>query len=134
MGRTSIITLAITLMMFGWWVWSIEFVPRSHAESIAVHLRARDVPVRHVNVIQPWPNALPFYAYGDTVVPYQASIVVELLSGHRLSGFLVCASAPHGCVITLREYDIVGESIPDIRTDQRLRDWVLLQWAKLITL
>lgn len=134
MGRTSIIALGIALMLVAWWIVSVESVPRSHAEAIAGYLRTRDVPVRNVNVTQPWPNALPFYAYGDTVVPYQASISVELLSGHRVSGFMVCTAAPFGCAITIREFAVLSEAIPDIRTDLRLRDWVRAQWAKLITL
>lgn len=134
MGRTTSITFGIAMILIGWWVWSIESAPRSHAEAIMLHLRARDVAVRHVNVTQPWPNALPFYAYGDTVVPYQASLSVELVSGHRVSGFMVCASAPFECAVTIREFAVLNEAIPDIRTDLRLRDWVRVQWSNLITL
>lgn len=134
MGRTGIITLGIALILLGWGVISIESVPRSHAEAIVAHLRARDIPVRHVNVLQQWPNALPFYAYGDTVVPYQALLSVELISGHRLSGFMVCTSAPYECAITVREFGVITESIPNIRTRQNLFDWVRIQWSKLITL
>lgn len=134
MGRTGIISLGLTLIIIGWWIFTFESAPRSHAESIMLHLRERNLQVRHVKVVQPWPNALPYYAYGDTVVPYQATIVIELLSGHRISGFMVCRSAPFGCVITVREYGVLSEGIRDIRTDARLRDWVRAQWSKLITL
>ena len=92
MGRTSIIALGIALMLLGWRLTSVESVPRSHAEAIMMYLRERDVPVQEVHVTQQWPNALPFYAYGEQAMPYQASVSVRLLGGHTISGFIVCLS------------------------------------------
>jgi len=134
MGRTSIIALGIALMLLGWRLTSVESVPRSHAEAIMMYLRERDVPVQEVHVTQQWPNALPFYAYGEQAMPYQASVSVQLLGGHTISGFIVCLSVPFDCRITVRDFQVISELIPDIQTQPTGWEWVLIQWYKLITL
>jgi hypothetical protein len=134
MGRTSIIALGVALMLLGWRLTTVELVPRSHAESIMMYLRERDVPVQGVHVTQQWPNALPFYAYGEQAMPYQASVSVQLLGGHHISGFMVCQSVPYDCRITVRDFQVFSASIPDIQSSQTAWEWVLWQWSKLITL
>lgn len=134
MGRTSVIALGIALVLLGWWFVSIESAPRSHADAIMMQLRTRDIPVRHVTVTQPWPIALPFYAYGATVMPYQASVSIQLVSGLTVSGFMVCQSVPFDCRITVREYQVVSEKIPDIHQSSTTWEWIREQWSKLITL
>ncbi|MFZ9856900.1 MAG: hypothetical protein ACO3F2_01025 [Roseiflexaceae bacterium] len=133
MGRTSIIALGITLVLLGWWLIAIESAPRSHADAIMMHLRMRNIPVRQVHVTQPWPIALPFYAYGATVMPYQASVSIQLVSGLTVSGFMVCQSVPFDCRITVKDYQVVSEQITDIRQSPSVWDWVREQWSKLIT-
>jgi len=134
MGRTTMVAFGIALIIIVWVLSTFEPVPRSHAEAIALHLRNRNISVQHVNVIQQWPNALPFYAYGTTAVPYQASVVVQLISGHTISGFMVCYAVPHNCFITIRDFLVFSEPVIDINMSVSGIDWLRAQWSKLITL
>jgi hypothetical protein len=134
MARTAAATLGVALILLGWWFVSITAAPQSHAEAIALHLQTYNVPARAVSVSQPWPNALPFYAYGATVMPYNASISVELVTGRSVSGFMVCHDVPYDCRITIRDYQLYSEPIPDIRRAVNGWEWLMGQLTKLITL
>ena len=91
--------------------------PRTHAAAVTSVLvqQQSTLSIQSVQIEQLWPSALPFYAYGDDVMPYQARIRVEMLTGGYHAGVLTCRAAPHDCVMTIPGLAIFGVAIPDVQ-------------------
>lgn len=135
MGRAITFALGIAIVFLGVFVvLGSEQAPVSHAGAIERVLRDQGVPVKAVTVVQQWPNALPFYAYGEKVMPYQAAVEVVLPSGLRVAGFLTCTAPPHQCVVTMRELQMFSTPIPDITMQVDWWGQILMHVSKLITL
>jgi hypothetical protein len=99
-------------------------VPTTHQQAVAQVLAVQQVAVSRLEIVQIWPSALPFYAYGEQAMPYQARITVYLVSGRRESGVLTCLDAPHDCMMTIPGLDLFGQRIPDVVAD--------VQWYTLV--
>lgn len=112
MVRTLAITVGsfVILALFVRW----EPLPTTHRDAVYAVLHDLQIGAQSVQITQQWPNALPFYAYGDAVVPYQATVNVRLLSGVDIKGSLVCHSAPHACRLTLPALALYSVAVPDI--------------------
>jgi hypothetical protein len=103
--------------------------PATHVAAVTQVLAQQDAipPIHSIEIQQLWPSALPFYAYGDDVMPYQARIRVQLLTGGYHAGVLTCRAAPHDCVMTIPGLAVFGVAIPDVQPVPKwytgLRSW-----------
>lgn len=99
--------------------------PTTHADAVAMTLAADSIAVQAVVIEQIWPSALPFYAYGDDVMPYQARIIVTTAAGARHAGVLTCLAAPHDCVMTIPSLAVLTRAVPDVESSAR---WYTTWW------
>lgn len=127
MVRTLTIAIGVIVIFV---LLQLQATPRTHVEAIGQALQAHKMTIRTIVVTQPWPNALPFYAYGAQVMPYSAMVSITLVSGVVVTGSMICHAAPHACTLTVPDFAVYSLPLADIV----LRDahpWMVQVWREI---